>query len=89
MPAPSELMVATKAVDRLRKEKVSYKVELVKQKERVRKLEEQIKSGAANEDGNAEYVLRQEVRHLITPHSLSCHEIWDGGLFDRNHRADL
>ncbi|TPX18454.1 uncharacterized protein E0L32_011639 [Thyridium curvatum] len=60
MPAPSELAIATKAVERLTKEERYYQSELVRQQERVQKLEEEIKKGGADLDPNAEFILRQE-----------------------------
>ncbi|ERS99804.1 tubulin-specific chaperone Rbl2 [Sporothrix schenckii 1099-18] len=64
MPAPSDLAIATKAVERLVKEEAFYRAELAKQQERVRQLAAEI--AAANDpstlDGNAEFVLKQESR---------------------------
>lgn len=69
MPAPSELAIATKAVERLTKEERYYQSELVRQQERVQKLEEEIKKGGADLDPNAEFILRQEVSCVDTHHS--------------------
>lgn len=67
MPAPSELAIATKAVERLAKEERYYQSEQVRQQERVQKLEEEIKKGGADLDPNAEFILRQEVGFAIPP----------------------
>lgn len=58
MPAPSQLSIATSAVERLLKEESSYHKELDQQQARIKKLEE----GDA-EGENAEFQLKQEVRH--------------------------
>lgn len=55
--APSQLEVATKAVQRLVKEEASYHKELEQQEARVHKLE------SSTGDENAEYLLKQEVRN--------------------------
>ncbi|CAK7272793.1 tubulin folding cofactor A [Sporothrix epigloea] len=64
MPPPSELAIATKAVERLVKEEVFYRAELAKQQERVRQLAAEIAAAQdpSTLDSNAEYVLRQESR---------------------------
>ncbi|KAI0016446.1 tubulin binding cofactor A [Xylariomycetidae sp. FL0641] len=67
MPAPSPLTVATQAVQRLLKEEKSYEKELAQQSARVAKLEAEAKShqtGGGAEDGNAEFVLKQEQRAM-------------------------
>jgi tubulin-specific chaperone A len=69
MPAPSELSIATKAVQRLVKEEGYHRSELVKQEARVKKLEEDIKAGGPDLDDNAEYVLKQEVSGGAVPRS--------------------
>ena len=61
MPAPSQLTIATSAVLRLLKEELSYQKELVDQEAQVKILEEKIKSGQSSDDGNEEYMLRQQV----------------------------
>lgn len=38
-----------------------YQKELTSQQERVKKLEADLKNGSANEDGNAEFMVKQEV----------------------------
>ncbi|KJZ78762.1 hypothetical protein HIM_02153 [Hirsutella minnesotensis 3608] len=60
MPPPSPLVIATGSVQRLLKEEASYHKELSGQEARVRALEEKIKSGQGNDDGNAEFTLKQE-----------------------------
>jgi tubulin-specific chaperone A len=62
MPAPSQLAIATSSVLRLLKEEVSYRKELVDQEAKVKVLEEKVKSGQASEDGNDEFMLKQQVR---------------------------
>ncbi|MCJ1359646.1 MAG: hypothetical protein MMC33_009648 [Icmadophila ericetorum] len=57
MSRPSPLAIATSSVLRLVKEEQSYHKELEGQEARVRKLEQ----GSEDEEGNKEYVLRQEV----------------------------
>ncbi len=65
MPPPSELAIATKAVERLVKEESFYRAELAKQQGRVLALAAEIEAArgnpAAELDENAEYVLGQEV----------------------------
>ncbi len=61
MPAPSQLTIATSAVIRLLKEELSYHKELVDQEAKVKILEEKIKAGQASEDGNDEFMLKQQV----------------------------
>ena len=53
MPAPSQLSIATSAVNRLVKEEASYHKEVTQQEARIAKLEQN--------DGD-EYELKQEVR---------------------------
>ena len=60
MPAPSDLTITTKAVQRLVKEETYYRAELVKQEERVRKLQAEVDAGGPDLVSNAEFVLRQE-----------------------------
>jgi tubulin-specific chaperone A len=61
MPPPSQLHIATQSVSRLLKEETSYHKELGQQQGRVTKLEDEIKAGGSGEDGNAEFMLKQEV----------------------------
>ena len=61
MPAPSQLTIATSSVLRLLKEEISYHKELVDQEAKVKILEEKIKSGQSSEDGNDEFMLKQQV----------------------------
>lgn len=65
MPAPSQLSIATSAVLRLLKEEISYHKELVDQEAQVTVLEEKIKSGQTSEDGNEEFMLKQQVCPLF------------------------
>ncbi|VUC28669.1 unnamed protein product [Clonostachys rosea] len=60
MPAPSPLVIATGAVLRLVKEENSYHKELVDQEKKVKALEDKIASGQGSEDGNDEYMLKQQ-----------------------------
>ncbi|CAK7215017.1 tubulin folding cofactor A [Sporothrix bragantina] len=64
MPPPSDLAIATKAVERLVKEEAFYRAELAKQQDRVRQLAAEIDAVADKStlDSNAEYVLKQESR---------------------------
>ena len=66
MPPPSGLAIATKAVERLVKEEAFYRAELAKQQDRVRQLAAEIAAATdpSTLDGNAEFVLKQEVCSL-------------------------
>lgn len=73
MPAPSPLVIATGAVLRLVKEENSYHKELVDQEKKVKDLEDKIASGQGSEDGNDEYMLKQQVSYpslQIEPNSV-------------------
>jgi hypothetical protein len=48
-------------VTRLLKEEASYHKELADQEAQVKKLEESISNGGGDEDGNAEFMLKQNV----------------------------
>lgn len=61
MPPPSQLAIATSSVNRLLKEEASYHKELADQEAQVKALEEKIKSGQDNDDGNGEFMLKQQV----------------------------
>ena len=52
---PSKLAVATSSVTRLLKDEASYHKEMAQQEKRIQKLQED------KDDGNAEYMLKQEV----------------------------
>jgi hypothetical protein len=67
MPAPSQLAIATSALNRLVKEKASYHKEFEHQQANISKLEAE---QATSEDENAEYTLRQEVRMICPDNSL-------------------
>jgi tubulin-specific chaperone A len=60
MAPPSKLAVATSVLRRLVKEEASYHKEIEHQAARIKKLE----SSTEDEDGNAEYTLRQERQAL-------------------------
>ncbi|CAK7225559.1 tubulin folding cofactor A [Sporothrix curviconia] len=64
MPPPSDIAIATKAVERLVKEETFYRAELAKQQDRVRQLAAEIAAveDPSTLDSNAEYVLKQESR---------------------------
>ncbi|KAL1953760.1 hypothetical protein VTO42DRAFT_2291 [Malbranchea cinnamomea] len=64
MAPPSPLAVATASVNRLVKEEASYHREMESQKKRIEKLEAEIAEGIEDEDGNREYILRQERQAL-------------------------
>ena len=72
MPPPSDLAIATKAVERLVKEEAFYRAELAKQQERVRQLAAEIAAVAdpSTLDSNAEFVLKQEVSWCLSCSSL-------------------
>ncbi|OAA48670.1 Tubulin binding cofactor A [Metarhizium rileyi] len=59
MPPPSQLAIAAGAVTRLLKEEDSYHKELADQEAQVKTLEESIRNGGGDEDGNAEFMLKQ------------------------------
>lgn len=69
--APSQLQIATSVLQRLVKEEGSYHKELQQQQARIAKLEakqgksEQPADDGGDDDGNAEYELRQEVRFAL------------------------
>ena len=65
MPPPTPLSIATSSVTRLVKEEASYHRELESQQKRVEKLEADIAEGKPDEDGNREFVLKQEVSSLL------------------------
>lgn len=62
MPAPSALAITTSSVQRLLKEETSYHKELADQEKTVQDLEAKSKAGAADEDGNGAFMLKQQVR---------------------------
>lgn len=64
MPAPSPLKIATQAVSRLLTEEKYYQKELSQQTTKIEKLDSDLKSGN-NTDGNAEFVLKQEVSKYL------------------------
>lgn len=64
MPAPTQLTIATSAVNRLVKEEASYHKELEQQQARIVKLQQD------GGDENAEYQLKQEVYISPVPQSL-------------------
>jgi tubulin-specific chaperone A len=63
-PPPSNFAISLKAVSRLVTEEAYYHKEIAKHDERIQKLEDNIKSGATDEDGNDTYLLNQEVSSL-------------------------
>ena len=68
MPAPSPLKIATQAVSRLVQEEKYYQKELAAQTDRVAKLEADIREGR-NTDGNAEFMVKQEVSQHAHTHN--------------------
>lgn len=72
MPPPSHLAIATSSVNRLLKEEASYHKELAQQEASVKSLQEQIKNGLGNEDGNGEFMLKQHVSGPSTCSTLFC-----------------
>jgi tubulin-specific chaperone A len=71
MPGPTPLHIAAQAVQRLLKEEEYYEKELAQQEKQVKKLEDDFKNGVNDEDGNAEYVLKQNVS-TYRGENLSC-----------------
>lgn len=69
MPTPSPLAIATQSVQRLVKEDSYYRKELTQQTERVKKLEAEMKASPDSADGNAAFILKQEVR-VYSPSSI-------------------
>jgi tubulin-specific chaperone A len=67
--APSQLQIATSSLQRLLKEEASYYKEQEQQEARISKLVGESSNGDTDDhdDGNREYVLKQEVR----PHCLN------------------
>lgn len=63
MPPTAPLAIATSSVQRLVKEEASYHRELEEQKKRVAKLESET---GADDDGNREFLLKQEVRPVFS-----------------------
>ena len=61
MPPPSQLAIATSSVNRLLKEEASYHKELEQEEAKVQALKEKIDSGAGDDDGNASFMLKQQV----------------------------
>jgi tubulin-specific chaperone A len=61
MPPPSQLAIATSSVRRLLKEESTYQKELVTEEKKIKDLEQRVKNGEENEDGNAEFILKQHV----------------------------
>ncbi|KAI5466103.1 putative tubulin-specific chaperone Rbl2 [Mariannaea sp. PMI_226] len=59
MPPPSQLAIATSSLNRLLKDVTSYHKELAQQEAQVLALEEKIKNGQGDEDGNGEFMLKQ------------------------------
>ena len=60
MPPPSPLAIATGSVQRLLKEEASYHKELAQQEKELQANEEKIK-GQSDDDGNASFMLKQQV----------------------------
>lgn len=61
MPPPSPLAIASGSVQRLLKEEASYHKELADQEAQVKTLEAQLRAGQGNEDGNGEFMVKQQV----------------------------
>ncbi|KAL1839155.1 hypothetical protein VTJ49DRAFT_1811 [Mycothermus thermophilus] len=64
MAPPTQLAIATQAVNRLVKEESYYHKEQASQEKRIQKLEEDIKNNSPDLDSNAEYILKQEKKAL-------------------------
>jgi len=61
MAPPSQLAIATSSLKRLVKEEGSYHKELQQQEQRIQGLESNQSEEAADEQGNRDFQLRQEV----------------------------
>lgn len=62
MAPPTPLSIATSSVKRLVKEEASYHREVEEQTKRIQRLEAEAKeAGGEDDDGNREYMLKQEV----------------------------
>ncbi|KAM5355846.1 hypothetical protein ACJ41O_002492 [Fusarium nematophilum] len=61
MPPPSHLAIATSSVNRLLKEEASYHKELEQQEAEVKALQEKIDKGEGDDDGNGNFILKQQV----------------------------
>jgi tubulin-specific chaperone A len=76
MAPPTPLAIATQAVNRLVKEESYYHKEQANQEKRIKKLADDIENNSPDLDSNAEYILKQEVRHTPTTssthHEVSC-----------------
>ena len=66
--APSQVQIATSALQRLIKEEESYYKELEQQKARIAKLEK----GEGDDPENADFQLRQEVSSQVPKNHASC-----------------
>ncbi|KAM5381044.1 hypothetical protein ACJZ2D_003159 [Fusarium nematophilum] len=60
MPPPSHLAIATSSVNRLLKEEASYHKELEQQEAEVKALQEKIDKGEGDDDGNGNFILKQQ-----------------------------
>jgi len=72
MPAPSQLAIATQAVNRLVKEDKYYEKEVSTQEAEIEKLEADLPE-ATKTDENAEFMLRQVVSFLFSSPYLHVH----------------
>ena len=71
MPPPSPLAISCSSVQRLLKEESTYRAELASQERRLQKLE----SDDGEDDGNREYLIKQEVsRFEPCPYRLKHHK---------------
>lgn len=61
MPPSNPLAIATSSLVRLVNEEASYHRELEQQTSRLKKMEEEQNAGLPDEDGNREFLLKQEV----------------------------
>lgn len=88
MPAPSQLSLATSSVLRLLKEELSYHKELVDQEAKVKVLSEKLKAGQKSEDGNDEFILKQEVSGPWRPKPTVCPSVPVSARTDRVCNAE-
>jgi tubulin-specific chaperone A len=64
MAPPTPLTIATASVQRLVREEASYHRELQQQEQRIKRLEAEQTPPGEDDDGNREYMLKQERRAL-------------------------
>ena len=76
MPPPSQLAIATSSLKRLVKEEASYHKELQQQQKSVQELESDASEEPADEEGNREFQLKQEVCFWISFRLNAFYLLW-------------